>query len=381
MSPPPYELRDKATGLVVPNFEDMDTAPGRFIEVYSGAADGNPDTRISGGALERPADGEPVDPPDPPIDPIPPTGGNGMDEVSNETELRDALMTYANEQRFGVVYSRVPIAMTRTIEIRQEHHDGAPWGANLNFMRLNWTGPGGDDMLRFRGINGVANRCLQIEKVVLFGNGYSGAPAGACFKIYAPDGDPGCYYKFTLRDIHTSYATNGIVLSGAVFEGMVDNCHAENHTGDGFLFEHLNVGSATQAIVSNIALLHPNSSRNFGAGVRQAYSVNSIFGSYVLNAEGGIVAPDGLRRALASNGENTGEAVFVIGHNGYGSLVDGCEASTNCTTVARKYENGQWVDVGKPLRYLIDDNGVGVPQAGNHVSTYGGDGDVAVVKP
>ena len=55
--------------------------------------------------------------------------------------------------------------------------------------------------------------------------GYHGNPCGACLKLYAPDGDAGALYKFTLRDIYTAYGTYGIVLRGAVFEGMWGNVH------------------------------------------------------------------------------------------------------------------------------------------------------------
>ena len=70
-------------------------------------------------------------------------------------------------------------------------------------------------------------------------------------------------------------------------------------------------------------------SRNLGAGVRSVYSCNAAFGSFVLNAEGGIVAPDGLRLGFANNGENTGEAVYVVPSNGYGSNIIYSEGSTD----------------------------------------------------
>jgi hypothetical protein len=122
--------------------------------------------------------------------------------------------------------------------------------------------------------------------------------------------------------------------------------------------------------VSNIQLIHPNMSRNFGAGVRSVYSCNVAFGSFVLNAEAGIVAPDGLRVGAFNNGENTGEAVYVVPNNGYGSSIIYSEGSTDGTTHARKFENGQWISVGKPTLYLLS-KGAGVSETGNHVGTYG----------
>jgi hypothetical protein len=225
-------------------------------------------------------------------------------------------------------------------------------------------------MLTYRGKNGISNRCLYIEKMVADGNGYSGAPAGNLLHIYAPDGDPGCIYKFTLRDIFTCYATHGIAIRGAVFEGLMENVHAENCSSDGIFMEHLGLdGSAPWSIVSNIMVVHPNSSRNFGAGMRQPYSVNSILGSYVLNANGGVHAPDGARYFGMSNGENTGEQLIFLGTNGYGSVTASNEGSSDGKTHCRKYEGGQWVSVGKPMLYGT--NQVNQADAGNHMSYYG----------
>jgi hypothetical protein len=367
---PPWKLVDMATGEDVPEFIGMDTEPGRYIEVWSGPAPSNPDSRISGGALLRPGD-EP-EPPDlePPIDPIPPTGGNGMDIVTNETQLRDALQTYANECRVGQLGNKTPVTMTKPIVIQQRNSDGFPWGANMNFLRILWKGDGGRDMITIQGVDGIGNRGLYLEKFCMDGNGYAAAAAGSCLKIYAPDGDPGSIYKFTVRDVFTGYATHGIHLAGAVFEGLMENVHAENHLSDGIYMEHLGLdGMSPWSIVSNVMIVHPNSSRNFGAGMRQVYSVNSIMGSYVLNANGGIYAPDGLRAVMMSNGENTGEQLFVLGSNGYGSVTSANEASTDGASHCRKYEGGQWVSVGQPM--MFGTNQVQQADAGNHMSYYG----------
>lgn len=293
-----------------------------------------------------------------------------MDTITNERELADALQTYASEQRVGNCGSKTAIEVTQPITVQQQSHDGFPWGVNLNFTRLLWKGAPGQDVITYQGTNGISNRGLYIEKLCIDGNGYAGGAAGRLLHIYAPDGDPGCIYKFTLRDIFTGYATNGIAIRGAVFEGLLENVHAENHLGDGILMESLGLdGMSPWSIVSNIMVMHPNSSRNFGAGMRQPYSVNSIFGSYVLNAEGGIVSGEGIRSVMASNGENTGEQLLLPGSNGYGTVITGNEASSDCNTRARKYQDGQWVDVGKPMVYGVND--VGHFDAANHFSYYG----------
>ena len=367
--PPPYELRDKATDTVVPGFDDMDAEPGKFIEVYKGDAEGTPSARISAGAIVRP--GGTPDPPEPPDPPNPPTSGGDMDTATNELQLRDALQTYANEKRVGMLYCKTPITLSDTIEIRQMSNDGTPWGCIGNYTKINWTGAGGKDMIVFRGVKDVPNRALVFEKFSMYGNGYDHAPAGACLKLYAPEGDPGCFYKFTLRDIFTSYATNGLALIGAVFEGLLETIHAENHRSHGVTMEHTATQGEHKGIVSNIMFVHPNLSRNFGAGMRQVYSCNSILGSYVLNAEGGILAPEGIRNVLASNGENTGEVLFDLQSNGYGSVVIGCEGSTDGSTHARAFEGGEWVSKGKPMKNGMT-NIAGAFEQANHMSTYGG---------
>ena len=130
------------------------------------------------------------------------------------------------------------------------------------------------------------------------------------------------------------------------------------------------VGSGAPGIVSNVQLIHPNMSRNFGAGIRSVYSCNAAFGSFVLNADGGIVAPDGLRVGFANNGENTGEALYVVPNKGYGSYILYSEASSDGKTVARRFEKNDWVTVGKPTLYVLA-GAPGVVETGNHVSTYG----------
>ena len=300
------------------------------------------------------------------------SGGSGsLIWARNETEFAQALQSGADENYVPLFDPRTNVTLTRTITVRQHRNDGSPWGANGNLAKVSWAGPANADMIVYRGVKGVQNRGLFLEKFSLSGNGYQGNPCGACLKLHAPDGDDGPLYKFTLRDIYTSYGTYGIVLQGAVFEGMCENVHGENHRKDGMLMQNTNVQRQDRGIVSNVQLIHPNMSRNFGAGVRSVYSCNAAFGSFILNAEAGIVAPDGLRLGFANNGENTGEAVYVVPSNGYGSNIIYSEASTDGSTHARQFVNGQWVSIGKPQLYLLS-GASGINQTGNHVASYGG---------
>jgi hypothetical protein len=289
----------------------------------------------------------------------------------NETEFAQALQSGADDNYVPMFDPRTRITLTRTVTVRQMANDGSPWGANGNFAKVQWAGADGADMIVYEGVRGVQNRGLVLEKFSLFGNGYRASPCGACLKLHAPDGDAGSLYKFTLRDIYTAYGTYGIVLAGAVFEGMCENVHGENHRKDGMLMHHTNADRSDRGIVSNVQLIHPNMSRNLGAGVRSVYSCNAVLGSFVLNADGGIVAPEGLRLGFANNGENTGEAVYVVPSNGYGSHILYSEGSTDGATHARRFVNGEWVSAGKPQLYLLS-RGPGVSETGNHVSTYGG---------
>lgn len=302
----------------------------------------------------------------------PERSGASLIWARNEKEFRQALQDGVADGFLPMFDPRTDVEQSSTIVLEQQKNEGMTWGANGNHAKVRWVGPAGQDMIVIQGVKGVANRGFYFEKFNLDGGGYSRAPCGTCLKLRAPFGDAGALYKFTLRDIYTSYGTYGIVLQGAVFEGMCENVHSENHAKDGMLMENMNVGTGSPGIVSNIQLIHPNMSRNLGAGVRSVYSCNAAFGSFVLNAEGGIVAPAGLRVGFANNGENTGEALYVIPNNGYGSYVLYSEASTDGRTVARRFDGGKkdWITVGKPTRHVLA-GAPGVIETGNHIATYG----------
>lgn len=176
--------------------------------------------------------------------------------------------------------SRTTVTLTKTINVAAPDGASMTWGANGNHAKVQWAGPVGDDMIVFHGTKGRGSRCLYFEKFNLNGNGYAGTPCGSCLKLSAPDGDPGSIYKFTLRDIYTAYGTRGISLEGAVFEGMCENVHGENHREHGFYAKNTNVGQQNPGIVSNIMMVHPNMSRNLGAGIYLdgVYSVNVLLG-------------------------------------------------------------------------------------------------------
>jgi hypothetical protein len=320
--------------------------------------------------------------------PAGPSGSGGKPSsfiwARNEKELRQALEDGVAEGFVPVLDPRTDVEQSSTIVLEQRKNEGMTWGANGNHAKIRWVGDAGQDMLVIQGVRGVANRGFYLEKFNLYGGGYDRARCGACLKLRAPSGDIGALYKFTLRDVFTSWGTYGIALQGAVFEGMCENVHGENHAKDGMFMEHTNVGTNSPGIVSNIQLIHPNMSRNLGAGIRSVYSCNAAFGSFVLNAEGGIVAPEGLRVGFANNGENTGEALYVVPRNGYGSYILYSEASTDGRTIARRFDGSrnQWVDVGKPTQYVLA-AGSGVTETGNHIATYGAiskGGTVRIVK-
>ena len=289
----------------------------------------------------------------------------------NEHELRQALESFAADCYVGMLDPRTRVEVSSTITITQPNHEGSPWGVNGNYGKVNWVGPGGHDMLVFRGVKGVANRNLVVEKLSLFGNGYAAIPCGDCLKLLAPEGDPGSIYKFTLRDLYLACGTRGLVLEGAVFEGMGINIHSENHRGDGIAMANTLTPGEHQGVVSNVMLIHPNSSRNSGAGIRSVQSANIFMGSFILNAHGGVVAPDGLRYAAACNGENTGESVFVVPYAGWGSEVSSNSGATDGMSVATDWSTGQPVEVGKIAKFLLDNQNGDVPNQLNSMVNYG----------
>jgi len=378
---PPYKLVDMATGQDVPNFVGMDTAVGRYIEVYSGAQPGDPLERISDGALKR-TDGQ-IDPP--PINP-PPTGA-GMDYPKDENELAALLQGYAQSQIVGVLDPRTNIEVSRTI-VLQVPNTGRPWGVDGNYASITYRGSG-DDLIRIEGTANVNNRGLTLKNLVLDGGdagNMSGGGASSCLRVSAPLGDVGPIYKFHLENIYASGAVNGLILEGGVYEGEMKNIHVENCTGDGIILRHLPQTPEGKApVVSNVLMIHINSSRNYGCGLRTVYSVYLVGGSFVLNGGGGVVAPDGIRGAIFCNGENSGgenQCVFDVPSNGYGSYIGVGEASSDGATVCRAWKGDHWEDVGKPLLYFAA-VGPGVVVENAHVSYYGaGPGNpMKVLKP
>jgi len=373
---PPYKLVDMATNQAVPNFVGMDCELGKYIEVYKGDSPGNPSARISDGALLRTDGVIPPDPPDPP-DPQPPTGA-GMDYPKTEDELRACLASYAAGTYVGVLDPRTRVEIQSPIVLSA--NSGRPWGVDGNYAEIVYRGSG-DDVIRVEGIAGVNNRGLTLKNLVLDGGdggNMSGGGARACLRVSAPLGDNGPIYKFHLENVYASGAVNGVVLEGGVYEGEMKNIHVENCTGDGIILQHLPQTPEGKApVVSNVLMIHINSSRNYGAGLRTVYSVYLVGGSFVLNGGGGVVAPEGIRGAIMCNGENTGgeaQAVFDVPSNGYGSYIEMGEASSDGQTVCRRWDGAQWHDVGRPLLYFIA-MGDGVHQANNHVSYYGGGSD------
>ncbi len=329
--------------------------------------------RISPSELVRPDDGG-VDPPDPP-DPTPPSG-DSMDYPQSEIELRQCLQSYCDNNYVGMLDPRTSVDVNQTIEIATTSQAGSPWGVNGNYAKINFKGQG--DVLRFVGAQGVNNRGLTVKNLVIDGGdagNMSGSGVQAALKLSAPLGDNGPIYRFHLENLFLSGAVNGLVIEGGVYEGELRGMYVENCTGDGIVLQHLpNTAGAKNPIVSNVLMWHINSSRNFGAGIRTVYSVYLIGGSFILNGGGGVVAPDGIRGAIMCNGENTGgqnQCVFDVPSNGYGSVIEIGEASSDGQTRCRKWDGSQWVDVGKPLLYYIA-MGQGVTEKDNHCSYYGG---------
>lgn len=307
------------------------------------------------------------------IDTTPPPPLSSFPRIVNRTELQALFNKVASESYVEILAPGCKINIDGPTELKQLEHDGGLWGVDFSYAQINYVGPGGQDMVTVRGVKGAANRGLVLKNVQMFGNGYSGNPANYCLKVYAPEGDPGSFYKPTIENIFTSYAVHGVGFIGAVFELMALNIHAENHRGHGIVMAHTHTPNEHQGIVSNVMLVHPNSSRNKGAGILSVNSANIILGSFVLNAEGGIVAPDGLRLGFGNNAENSGEAAFVVPQAGWGSNVIYNEASSDGSTHYRAFEGGQWVSYGKPMLYLLDRGGdANVYQEGNKVSYYGG---------
>ena len=115
-------------------------------------------------------------------------------------------------------------------------------------------------------------------------------------------------------------------------------------------------------------------SRNFGSGVKSVYSCNAAFGSFVLNAEAGIVAPERPAPRFRQQRREYGRGRLRCSPQWLRFATSSIsEGSTDGSTHARRSDGGKnaWVSVGKPMLYVVS-RGAGVTETGNHISTYGG---------
>jgi hypothetical protein len=300
------------------------------------------------------------------------TGGS-LPKPTTTADVQALISAAAANDTFVMFDPTTKVDITAPLVMQCKGNAGQPWGILGNGAKLIWKGPTGGKLLTVKGAVADwgafrSNRGLLIEKLFLDGQ----ATSGDLLTLEALYGDPGSIYKSVLRDIYAVYSgANGITLRGAVFESFGDNLHAENCLGHGMETVHdWTDRGGGKGIISNINIIHPNFSRNKRAGLLCTYSTNLTFGSFVLNAEGGVLAPNGLRYAAGNNGENTGEALFVVPGNDYGSILVGNEVSSDGSTHHRQFEGGQWVSYGKPCLYLLAGMASVVERDG-HCSYYG----------
>src|SRR5262245_53302006 len=111
MAGPPWTMTDAdcnvALGPSGERWQGMSVPGGHKTAVYHTPDNSRPCPPINHSELvnsDTPPDPEPPDP-----DPDPQTLGDGMDIITNESQLRDALHTYANEQRVGSCGSKTQI--------------------------------------------------------------------------------------------------------------------------------------------------------------------------------------------------------------------------------------------------------------------------------
>ena len=78
--------------------------------------------------------------------------------------------------------SRTTVTLTKTINVAAPDGASMTWGANGNHAKVQWAGPGSDDMIVFHGTKGNGSRCLYLAKFNLNGNGRNISLEGAVFE-------------------------------------------------------------------------------------------------------------------------------------------------------------------------------------------------------
>jgi hypothetical protein len=211
---PPYRLIDQATGATV--FEDMDTEPGEYIEVYAGQSPGNPDTRISDGAVQRPDDNP--DPPDPPDPPMP------------DSDFQKALQAALDA---GTV-----------LHLNADITIDAPVAVKINSSQIGWFGlDGGMHKIRSNVGNGPAIRFYMDDSVAqgVCARGFFCGNLGmigsgnesALIQADVPFNDRWLVNpEFRSLWLEGS-GGDGIVLRGSIFEGNLYSVGTMNCKGNG----------------------------------------------------------------------------------------------------------------------------------------------------
>lgn len=314
-----------------------------------------------------------------------PTILSEFDNPDTEANLLDAIQSaFDGPARTCMLSPKCTVNVSNGIVVSQKNPNGYSWGIKGNGARLIWTGAAGGTILQIKAQVDPANpgtpvpgRCGIIEGLNLDGNtpgqGWVNG-AGLCLHLYAPQGDDAPLYKMVLRDIFTmnagtgSMPGRGIVLEGGVYESSLFNVHAENHSSHGVEIVNDNPTPPHPiGITSAISIFGINSSRNGGAGIVTTYSTALIGGQFINNRLCGVKADQGLRYAAGLNGENTGESLFILGSNGYGSSIHGCELSS-----AGNVSYNTWGMTGLVSKYLLDcPVAISNLDVGNHCSPYG----------
>lgn len=333
---PPYKLVDMATGLDVPDFVGMDAQPGEFIEVYKGPSPSNPQARISGGALERPAEGGATGPTGPgPTGPTGPTGPvdppvvtGGLFNPTTGAELQAAAQLAMDGPYLLMCDSRSRPVVSQQIVLKARDAGTTRHGILGNGMKLCGGFDTSGQTLMTVELAALQNRHFYLDNIGFDDRQWMRqAPCGGLTMRGRRSVGENGFYQFQLNHLVFETMKDGLTFDGYVFEGLVDAVEGTNCDRIAVL-AHDNGN-----ILSNIIFRTPfmRASRmgidciTLG-GSAAANSVMLIGGSFIDITERSISAPNGFKYIGGGiDFENAGHGWAIdVGSADWGMTIENC---------------------------------------------------------
>lgn len=280
--------------------------------------------------------------------PAPAINTGALFKPKTASELQSAWQNAVDNRYVLQLDSTTKLQIDKTIQINVQDEGGKLHGLDGNHANFDSLINDGSPAIKIASVG--PNRSMVLERFSLYGGGYDGRVSGG---IVIQSG-AGPIYKMQIANVDVFWCTNGMSLIGDVYESVLREVRMEDNFEDGLVL----IDNGADKVISNLMIVQPYLSRNWGYGMRlgpSAHSADVTHGSFINNGKGGILAPNGIRSVAHTNFENSGFIAIDIGYSPWGSTLVFNELSSQGATIhqqaAEKYNVGGQVLV-KPARYL-----------------------------